>query len=62
MTWYAIHSTTNQLVAEAEGFVDCSDRAMKACPWGNDKKGEVAPYFLTTLPPHVWAAPKEIAR
>lgn len=48
MTWFAIHQVTREIVASAESFIECSDKAWKAIPWGYDPKGEVAPYFLTT--------------
>jgi hypothetical protein len=47
MIWYALHQTSREVVAQAEGFCNCSDNARKAFP-DADIHGSVAPYFLTT--------------
>lgn len=52
--WYAINSTNKTLVAHAETFTECSEKAFAASPWGTNPAGEVGPYFITNTPPEWW--------
>lgn len=48
MIWYAIKRETNEVIAEAEGFCNCSDAALKVMPEWAEVPGSVAPYFIST--------------
>ena len=50
-TWFAILHDTGEVIAEEKTYREASDEAMKECPWGNNPKGEAAPYYLTTIEP-----------
>lgn len=51
MTYYAIRHADGKVIAEADGYMACSEQAFEAEPWGNSRGGEVAPYYLTTMRP-----------
>ncbi len=46
MIWYALDSKSREVLVEAEGFCNCSDKVGAMFP--EQEPGSVAPYFLTT--------------
>lgn len=55
MKWIAIDHKTDQIIAEAYSYLECSDAAQKVSGYAREP-GTVAPYFLTT---EGWFSPKE---
>lgn len=50
MVYYAIIHETEKVIASAENFHECSDRAIETKVW-DLAPGTAAPYYITTIPP-----------